>query len=98
MTRIKRMKQRRGDGTPRMPSCDVLRTQYSLHSSCSFTKSRMPSFLFRVFRVFRGSLLLLLVLLNLAAQQSDAQTSRPPNIVFIMADDLGRGHCGCYGQ
>src|SRR2546426_3771904 len=23
---------------------------------------------------------------------------RPPNIVFIMADDLGRGHCGCYGQ
>src|SRR5437763_9967266 len=27
----------------------------------------------------------------------DAQT-RPPNIVFIMADDLGRGHCGCYGQ
>ena len=26
-----------------------------------------------------------------------AQT-RPPNIVFILADDLGRGHCGCYGQ
>src|ERR1044071_7351543 len=26
-----------------------------------------------------------------------AQT-RPPNIVLIMADDLGRGHCGCYGQ
>jgi arylsulfatase A-like enzyme len=32
-----------------------------------------------------------------AAQSVDAQT-RPPNIVFIMADDLGRGHCGCYGQ
>lgn len=27
-----------------------------------------------------------------------AQSSRPPNVVFILADDLGRGHCGCYGQ
>jgi arylsulfatase A-like enzyme len=25
-------------------------------------------------------------------------TARPPNIIFILADDLGRGHCGCYGQ
>ena len=23
-----------------------------------------------------------------------AQTARPPNIILIMADDLGRGHCG----
>jgi arylsulfatase A len=33
----------------------------------------------------------------LATWQLQAET-RPPNIVFILADDLGRGHCGCYGQ
>jgi arylsulfatase A len=27
-----------------------------------------------------------------------ADTPRPPNIVFIMADDLGRAELGCYGQ
>jgi arylsulfatase A len=32
------------------------------------------------------------------ARSAAAQTTRPPNIVLIMADDLGRGHCGCYGQ
>lgn len=30
--------------------------------------------------------------------RSNAQTSRPPNIIWIMADDLGYGDVGCYGQ
>jgi arylsulfatase A-like enzyme len=35
---------------------------------------------------------------SLQASSLQARRRRPPNIVFIMADDLGIGDLGCYGQ
>lgn len=35
---------------------------------------------------------------TLWAATPQATRAQPPNIVFILADDLGLGHVGCYGQ
>ena len=44
------------------------------------------------------SLTAISLLYGCAVSQDKAGAPRPPNVVFIMADDLGWGELGCYGQ
>lgn len=46
----------------------------------------------------RRHLVPILGLLLCASSLLPAASSRPPNIIFIIADDLGYGDLGCYGQ
>lgn len=50
--------------------------------------------------MFRMLLASGMVMLPFASGQADKQDSKPkaPNVVFILADDLGIGDLGCYGQ
>src|SRR5688572_32169786 len=46
-----------------------------------------------------SNLLLILLLIVCAPSGLNAQrANRPPNIIIIMADDLGYGDLGCYGH
>ena len=42
--------------------------------------------------------LLVIGLVSSLARAASASGARPPNLIFILADDLGVGHLGCYGQ
>lgn len=48
-------------------------------------------------RILRRSVLLLAAILTLSVEPRAAAAAKP-NIIFIMADDLGYGELGCYGQ
>src|SRR3954469_303013 len=47
---------------------------------------------------FRFPITLLVALTASLLTPAPAATTRPPNIIFFLADDLGIGHVGCYGQ
>ena len=58
----------------------------------TMVKSQLNSFLILVLSI--------LILHNVGADQAEAQNTdkRPPNVIYILADDLGYGDLSCYGQ
>jgi arylsulfatase A len=48
--------------------------------------------------ILRGIIALVVTSFIIPPAQSHAETTRPPNIVFVLADDLGYAELGCYGQ
>lgn len=43
-------------------------------------------------------ILFFLIILTISGCQEKKEESPPPNIIYILADDLGYGELGCYGQ
>ena len=62
----------------------------------NFTE-RMKSQMDIMNKLLLASGTLMLPLISGQAQKQDSP-SKTPNVVFIMADDLGIGDLGCYGQ
>ncbi|MFH0758651.1 MAG: arylsulfatase [Bacteroidota bacterium] len=49
-------------------------------------------------RTIKYAFCLLLAILSMVSCNSPTPEARKPNIIFIMADDMGYGDVGCYGQ